>query len=82
MSDMTELDKPIEVDNELRNEIRRISQHSRARRATVSKVMIALCAVALVVSAVPLVLLILQLLEKAYRSSTRHSSRRCRRRRH
>jgi phosphate transport system permease protein len=64
MSDMTELDKPIEVDNELRNEIRRISQHSRARRATVSKVMIALCAVALVVSAVPLVLLILQLLEK------------------
>jgi phosphate transport system permease protein len=64
MTDMTELEKPLEVGQEMRDEIRRISNHSRKRRATTSRIMITLCAVALAITAVPLLLLIFQLLQK------------------
>jgi phosphate transport system permease protein len=64
MSDMTEIQEPKEVGNEMRGEIRRISSHSRARRLAVSRMMIALCAIALLVSAVPLVMLLYQLFKQ------------------
>lgn len=64
MSEMIELETHAEVGNELRNEIRRISQRTRARRTFVSKVMVILCGAALAVSAVPLLLLIYQLLNR------------------
>ena len=64
MSDVTEIQEPKEVGNEMRGEIRRISSHSRARRLAVSRMMIALCAIALLVSAVPLVMLLYQLFKQ------------------
>jgi phosphate transport system permease protein len=45
----------------MRDEIRRTSEQSRARRMTISRIMVALCGVALVISAVPLVALVYEL---------------------
>jgi phosphate transport system permease protein len=64
MSDMIELEEPIEDGHAVRDEIRRISKSAHARRMTTSRVMVALCAVALLVAAVPLVMLVYELVEK------------------
>src|SRR5665213_154485 len=64
MSDMTELAEPVETGNRMRDEIRSISNRARARRHVRSRIMFALCAVALLVTAVPLVLLLFQLFNR------------------
>ena len=64
MSDMTELAEPVETGHQMRDEIRSISDRSRARRQVRSKVMVVLCAIALSVTAVPLVLLLFQLFNR------------------
>ncbi|HEY5104633.1 MAG TPA: phosphate ABC transporter permease PstA [Acidimicrobiales bacterium] len=60
---MIELEQPVEAGHEMRAEIRRISNRTRARRVATSRVMVLLCAVALTLAAVPLALLIYQLLK-------------------
>ncbi len=62
MSDLTNLVGPLEVGHEMRGEIRRIANNTRARRQFISRVMMVLSLVALSVAAVPLVLLIIVLL--------------------
>jgi phosphate transport system permease protein len=61
MSDLTELEEPVVMRSRMRDEIRRTSEQSRARRMTISRIMVALCGVALVISAVPLVALVYEL---------------------
>jgi len=55
---------PSELDQGLREEIRRVAQATRARRMLVSRVMIALCTVAILITAVPLVMLLFQLIQR------------------
>ena len=62
MSDITELEER-PAGHEMRDEIRRVSGQFRARRIATSRVMVALCIVALAIAAVPLVLLIYQLIK-------------------
>jgi phosphate transport system permease protein len=64
MSDLIELEEPAEPSNSSREEIRRISDNARARRIAISRVMVALCGVALLIAAVPLVALLYQLINK------------------
>lgn len=64
MSDLIELEEPTEDGHEMRNEIRRIATRARARRVLTSRVMVALCALALLVAAIPLVFLLYQLLKQ------------------
>jgi phosphate transport system permease protein len=64
MSDMTELVEPVETGHQMRDEIRSISERSRARRQVRSRIMVVLCALALLVTAVPLVLLLFQLFNR------------------
>src|ERR1700677_2309338 len=64
MSDLIEIDEPTEGAHEMRDEIRRVSDRVRARRITISRIMVGLCGVALAIAAVPLVLLIIQLISK------------------
>jgi phosphate transport system permease protein len=65
MSELIELEQtPIEPDHGMRDEIRRISDSVRARRVLRSRIMVALCGVALFVAAVPLVALLYQLFDK------------------
>lgn len=54
---------PTELGHELREEIRRISNRTRARRGLVSRIMIGLCLVALLIAAVPLVFLMFQVVK-------------------
>jgi phosphate transport system permease protein len=63
MSDMIELNETIEDGHVVRDEIRRISKGVHARRVATSRVMMVLCAVALLAAAVPLVFLIFQLVK-------------------
>jgi phosphate transport system permease protein len=62
MNDLSELHEASTPSSRMRDEIRRTSDASRARRMTVSRIMILLCGLALAVSAVPLVALIYELL--------------------
>jgi phosphate transport system permease protein len=64
MSDLMEIEEPTEDSHAMREEIRRISDRVRARRITVSRIMVALCAFALAIAAVPLVLLVIQLISR------------------
>jgi phosphate transport system permease protein len=64
MSDIVELDEPMESGHEMRDEIRRISHRTHARRVAVSRTMVALCSVALLIAAVPLVFLLYQLIKQ------------------
>ena len=54
---------PTELGHELRAQIRRTAQNSRARRALISRLMITLSIGALVLAAVPLVLLVYQVIK-------------------
>jgi phosphate transport system permease protein len=63
MSDLMELDEPVAPDHDIRAEIRRVSDRTRAKRIAVSRVMVVLCGVALVIAAVPLVFLLYQLIK-------------------
>ena len=63
MSNLT-LSGPPELGHDLRDEIRRTSNNTRARRLFASRIMIALCLVALLIAAVPLVLLMFQVIAK------------------
>lgn len=62
MSNLT-MPGPTELGHELREEIRRISNRTRARRGLVSRIMIGLCLVALLIAAVPLVFLMFQVVK-------------------
>lgn len=64
MSDLVELEEPKDTGLAMREEIRRTSDRFRARRVITSRVMVALCSVALVLAAVPLVLLMYQLFDR------------------
>jgi phosphate transport system permease protein len=64
MSDMIELVEPEATDTHIRDEIRAIAEHARAGRLLRSKIMVTLCAIALVATAVPLVLLLFQLFRR------------------
>lgn len=64
MSDIVELDDSMETGHEIRDEIRRISRRTHARRVAVSRTMVALCSVALLIAAVPLVFLLYQLIKQ------------------
>jgi phosphate transport system permease protein len=65
MSELIELEEtPIPANHGTREEIRRISNSVRARRVVRSRIMVALCGLALVIAAVPLVALIYQLIDK------------------
>jgi phosphate transport system permease protein len=64
MSDMVELEEPVEAGHEMRAEIRRISNRTRARRVAKSRFMVVVCVVSLLIAAVPLALLIYQLLKR------------------
>jgi phosphate transport system permease protein len=55
---------PVDSGHEMRAEIRAIANSRRARRVIVSRVMMTLCAVAIVIAVVPLALLIYQLLKR------------------
>ena len=57
MSEITELQEPKETGHQMRDEIRSISERARARRQVRSRIMVVLCAIALLITAVPLVLL-------------------------
>lgn len=52
-----------ELNHELREQIRKTSNRTRARRVVVSRIMITLCVVALIVAAVPLVMLMYQVIK-------------------
>jgi phosphate transport system permease protein len=64
MSDLIELEEPAEAAHAMRQEIRRISNRTRARRLVVSRLMVTLCAIALLIAAVPLVFLLYQLIKQ------------------
>ncbi len=64
MSNLTDLEEPNDTQHAMRDEIRQTSQRVRARRVVTSRVMVALCSVALIVAAVPLVLLMYQLFKQ------------------
>lgn len=64
MSDMIELDDPVQTDTSMRDEIRAISDRVRARRLLRSRIMVTLCALALAATAVPLFLLLYQLFNR------------------
>ena len=64
MTDLIELEEPTEPSTSSREEIRRISDNARARRVVTSRIMVALCGVALLIAAVPLVALLYQLIDK------------------
>lgn len=64
MSEMIELVEPERTDTHLRDEIRAISDNVRARRLVRSRIMVALCAIALTATAVPLLLLLYQLFRR------------------
>jgi phosphate transport system permease protein len=66
MSDLLDLEEPRNTghDNDMRDEIRKTSEHARARRQVTSRIMVALCSLALIIAAVPLVLLIFQLIKQ------------------
>jgi phosphate transport system permease protein len=64
MSDLMELDQPSNSSHDMRDEIRRTSDRVRGRRVAVSRVMVALCSIALAIAAVPLVMLMYQLFDK------------------
>jgi phosphate transport system permease protein len=61
MSDLLDLEEPKDTGHEMRDEIRKTSERSRARRQATSRVMVILCSLALLIAAVPLVLLMYQL---------------------
>ncbi len=63
MSDLIELD-PQDTRNAMREEIRKTSDHNRARRVVISRVMVGLCSVAIIIAAVPLVMLMYQLIKQ------------------
>jgi phosphate transport system permease protein len=64
MNDLTQLEEPTEIGQSMREEIRRVSHATRARRLLISRVMTTLCALTLAVTAVPLVLLLFQLIKR------------------
>jgi phosphate transport system permease protein len=64
MSDIVELEQPLEAGHNMREEIRQISDKYRARRQFRSKIMVILCGSALSLSAVPLLLLLYQLFRR------------------
>jgi phosphate transport system permease protein len=64
MSDIAELEQPIETGHRMRDEIRRTSDRVRGRRQLQSRIMVTLCATALSVTAVPLLLLLYQLFRR------------------
>lgn len=64
MSDLMELEEPRDTTHAMRDEIRRTSDRVRARRVTRSRIMVALCSLALVIAAVPLVALLYQLIKQ------------------
>ncbi len=64
MSDMIELVEPDSTDTHLRDEIRAVADHVRARRLVRSRIMVTLCAIALSATAVPLLLLLYQLFRR------------------
>jgi phosphate transport system permease protein len=64
MSDMIELVDSPDTGTGMRDEIRAMSDHMRARRLLRSRIMITLCAIALAATAVPLVLLLFQLFRR------------------
>lgn len=64
MSDLMELDQPSNSSHDMRDEIRRTSDRVRGRRVAVSRLMVALCSIALAIAAVPLVMLMYQLFDK------------------
>lgn len=64
MSDLIELEEPSDTGHAMRDEIRRTSDRYRARRVAISRLMVALCSVALLIAAVPLVLLMYQLFKQ------------------
>ncbi len=64
MSDIIELQHPQQVGHEMRAEIRRISERGRGRRQLRSRIMVALCSVALAITSVPLLLLLYQLFQR------------------
>jgi phosphate transport system permease protein len=64
MSDLIELDDTPTPSSSSREEIRRISDAARGRRVVISRIMVALCGVALLIAAVPLVALLYQLIDK------------------
>jgi phosphate transport system permease protein len=64
MSDLLDLEEPSDTGHAMRDEIRRTSERVRGRRVAVSRVMVALCSVALLIAAVPLVLLMYQLFKQ------------------
>ena len=63
MSDLIELD-PQDTRNAMRDEIRKTSDHNRARRVLISRIMVVLCTIAIILAAVPLVLLMYQLIKQ------------------
>jgi phosphate transport system permease protein len=63
MSDLIELD-PQDTRNAMREEIRKTSDHNRARRVLISRIMVGLCSVAIIIAAVPLVMLMFQLIKQ------------------
>jgi phosphate transport system permease protein len=64
MNDLTHMDEPVAVTQTMRDEIRRVSNATRARRILVSRVMTFLCGLALAIAAVPLFLLLYQLIRR------------------
>jgi phosphate transport system permease protein len=64
MSDIIELQEPVETGHQMRDEIRQISDRVRARRQIRSRIMVVLCGTAFLISAVPLVLLLFQLFDR------------------
>jgi len=57
---------PTELGHELRAQIRRTANHTRARRVVISKIMITLSMLALLVAAVPLVFLMYQVIKNGW----------------
>jgi len=64
MSEIIELQEPVETGHQMRDEIRQISDRVRARRQIRSRIMVVLCGTAFLISAVPLVLLLFQLFDR------------------
>jgi len=64
MSDIIDLEEPAAADHSIRDEIRQISEHGRGRRLLRSRIMVALCGLALAVTAVPLAFLLYQLFKQ------------------
>jgi phosphate transport system permease protein len=64
MSDVIDFEEVKEPDHGIRDEIREISDRIRKRRLLRSRIMVALCTIALAVTAVPLVFLLYQLFNK------------------